>query len=75
MAFWTIFSLGFPINRGRNSPGLFGLGMSFFRAGVNLNLPSLMSIDVLSNHLSLIFSSVSVVAPCVMFPGLLFIRE
>lgn len=74
-AFCTIFSLGFPIKRGLVSPGLLVLGISLSLAGVNLNLPSFISLEVLSNHSLFILSSVSVVAPRVMFPGLLFIKE
>ena len=36
---------------------------------------SFISLEVLSNHSLFILSSVSVVAPRVMFPGLLFIKE
>ena len=57
------------------SPGLLVLGISLSLAGVNLNLPSFISLEVLSNHSLFILSSVSVVAPRVMFPGLLFIKE
>lgn len=51
------------MSKGRVSPGLFGLGMCFRRAGVNLYLPSFMSTEAFSNHFSLILSSVSFVDP------------
>ena len=74
-AFCTIFSLGFPMSRGRVSPGLLALGMCFKRAGVNKYLPSFMLVEVLTNQFSFILSSVSFVDPLVIFPGLLLIRE
>ena len=72
MAFWIIFSLGFPTLSGLVS--VFpGLGIITLRVGVKSNLPDRMSLEARENHFSLIPSSVILLAPSDILPGLLLI--
>ena len=70
-AFCIIFSLGFPTLSGLSS-FLPGLGIITLLDGDNENLPDLIFRAISSNHSRLIPSSVSLVIPLDMFPGLLF---
>jgi len=68
-AFCTIFSLGDPIAKGLNFPGV-DLGMRTCLVGENLNFPLFRSLPILKNHFRFIPSKVSVLIPGDMIPDL-----